>query len=128
MKRPLTQRARALRRRQTVAEIKLWRYLRDLNRAGFQFRHQVPIGPYIVDFASHTHRLVVEVDGSQHGWSREAAGDRARSDWLQSEGYRVLRFWNSDVLLNMPIVIGEIMDAAGDPMVSKASPKESPSP
>jgi very-short-patch-repair endonuclease len=125
MKRPLTQRARALRRRQTDAEIKLWRYLRDLNRAGFQFRHQAPIGPYIVDFASHTHRLVVEVDGSQHGWSREAASDRARSDWLQSEGYRVVRFWNSDVLLNMPVVIGEIMDAVGDPMVSRASPKES---
>ncbi len=111
MKRPLTQRARALRRRQTDAEIRLWRYLKDLNRAGHQFRHQAPIGTYIVDFVSHTHRLVIEVDGSQHDRPREMARDTARDRWLAGEGYRVLRYWNSDVLLNTEGVIGDILDS-----------------
>ncbi len=128
MKRPLTQKARALRRRQTDAEIKLWQYLRDLNRAGHTFRHQAPIGHYIVDFASHSTRLVIEIDGSQHARPAELARDAARTAWLKSEGYRVIRFWNSDVLLNMRGVIDEVLEAAGGPMTSTTCSEECSSP
>ncbi len=109
MHRPLTQKARALRRRQTDAEIKLWRYLKDLNRAGHTFRHQAPIGPYIVDFANHSRKLVIELDGSQHGRPRELREDAERDAWLSREGYHVLRFWNSDVLLNTEGVVDSVL-------------------
>src|ERR1700721_978506 len=91
-------RARELRRQMTDAEKKLWWHLRRLPIEASHFRRQVSIGPYFADFASHRYRLVVEVDGSGHGETLQAAHDTERTAFLQSRGYRVLRFCNNEVL------------------------------
>ena len=75
----------------------MWRLLRDRRLAGVKFRRQVPIGPFIADFASIEHRLVLELDGGQHA---ESAYDARRDRFLACEGWRVVRFWNNDVLKN----------------------------
>jgi very-short-patch-repair endonuclease len=89
--------AKSLRRRQTEAERKMWGMLRDRRFAAFKFRRQVPVGPYIADFACYEARLIVELDGSQHA---ESARDLVRDKWLVDDGYRVLRFWNNDLTMN----------------------------
>ena len=101
-----TERARTLRRRSTRAEFVLWRHLRDRHLAGFKFVRQEPIGPYFGDFVCRERHLVVEVDGGQHAESRS---DQVRDAYLASEGYRVLRFWNSDVLSNIDGVLQTIL-------------------
>jgi very-short-patch-repair endonuclease len=102
------ERARRLRRDMTDAERKLWHALKAHRFGGVGFRRQVPLGPYVVDFASHSARLIVEVDGGQHAEARAAAFDRTRTEWLIQRGYRVLRFWNNDVLSNLEGVLTEI--------------------
>ncbi len=97
----MSERACRMRREKGPAERKLWRLLREFNRHGFQFRQQAPIGPYIADFCDHTAELIVEVDGAQHGEPQGVATDKRRTQWLESHGYRVLRFWNIDVLTNI---------------------------
>lgn len=105
------QRARRLRRDMTDAEKRLWRRLREaLPQA--KFRRQSPIGPYIADFLSFRHMLIVEVDGGQHATS-EAERDARRTAFLESQGYRVLRFWNNDVLQNTDGVLQMIALALG---------------
>src|SRR5947209_6693839 len=89
-------RARRLRSNMTDAELRLWLLLRGEQLDGHRFRRQVPIGPYIVDFACLKQKLIVEIDGGQHQAAAET--DRKRTEWLQSRGYRVVRFWNTDVL------------------------------
>jgi very-short-patch-repair endonuclease len=83
----------------TEAERRVWRILRSQQIQGFKFRRQVPIGRYIADFACHEARIIVEVDGGQHDPS--SPHEAERSAVLRSEGYRVLRFWNNDVLANL---------------------------
>lgn len=100
-----TQRARSLRRNATDAEKALWYALRQAIPQA-KFRRQVPIGRYIADFASHSAKLIVEVDGGQHG--EQAGYDAARTQFLESEGYRVIRFWNNDVLANTDGVVEQI--------------------
>ena len=90
----LDPRARALRRNMTDAERRLWRGLRRKS-LGLKFRRQVPLGPYVVDFVCFESRLVVEVDGRQHF---DHPKDPQRDGWLARQGYKVLRFWNRDVL------------------------------
>jgi very-short-patch-repair endonuclease len=86
-------RARSLRGAPTDAERKLWYLLRSLKPVGLHFRRQAPVGAFIVDFARCDGKLVVEIDGSQHAEQcREY--DNRRTAWLESQGYRVLRFWN----------------------------------
>jgi very-short-patch-repair endonuclease len=92
--------AQRLRANQTGAEIALWRELRKLKTKGTHFRRQVPIGPYIADFACMGSRLVIELDGSQHGEEGIKKHDDERTRWLESEGYRVIRFWNNDMVKN----------------------------
>ncbi|MBN9789194.1 endonuclease domain-containing protein [Pseudonocardia sp. TMWB2A] len=99
------QRARSLRRMATPAEQQLWRALKEAFPL-VRFRRQVPIGPYIVDFLSHAHRLIVEVDGGQH--AIQQGYDAARTHFLEDEGYCVLRFWNMDVADHLDGVISEI--------------------
>jgi very-short-patch-repair endonuclease len=99
-------RARELRNNLTDAERKLWWKLRYRQVGGYRFRRQVPIGRYIVDFACLSHRLLIELDGSQHG--ENIAYDRVRTRWLESRGYRVLRFWNGDVLQDVEGVLEAI--------------------
>ena len=124
-KRTRTQ-ARALRRSPTDAERKLWFLLRSLKPLGIHFRRQAPIGIYIADFAWHAGKLVVELDGSQHAEAR-LAYDTKRTEWLQSQGYRVLRFWNNDVL-NTPRSVGEAVLAAANESASMKRPTPDPSP
>ena len=101
--------ARALRRNATDAEQAMWRLLRDRRLEGVKFRRQVPIGPFVADFASVARRLVVELDGGQHA---ESASDKGRDTYLASEGWRVLRFWNNDVIRNRHGVLENIAQAA----------------
>ncbi len=113
--------ARRMRKTPTEAERKLWWHLRRrLPFAGSHFRRQVQIGPYIADFACHQLKLVIEIDGGQHG--TQMAQDEARTSRLESEGYRVLRFWNNDVLSNIESVLTEIQN------VITATPTPNPSP
>ncbi|MBV8839302.1 MAG: endonuclease domain-containing protein [Alphaproteobacteria bacterium] len=94
----------------TEAERKLWWHLRHrLPLASSHFRRQVRFGRYIVDFASHAARLIIEVDGGQHAERLEA--DEARTKFLEAEGYRVLRYWNNDVLKNIDGVLEDIHHA-----------------
>jgi very-short-patch-repair endonuclease len=93
------ERARQLRKNMTDAERKLWHYLRLRQLEGHKFRRQVRIGPYIADFACLKALIVVEVDGGQHAEAR--AYDARRDDFMRGQGFRVLRFWNNDVLSNI---------------------------
>jgi very-short-patch-repair endonuclease len=91
----------------TDAEKKLWLALRDRRLKG-KFRRQVPIGPFIADFASYEYRVVVEVDGGQHNG---AATDERRDRWFAANNFRVLRFWNNEVLSNLNGVLEAISSA-----------------
>lgn len=102
--------AKAMRRAMTDAELKLWNELRAHRLMGLSFRRQVPIGPYIVDFACSTHQIIVEVDGSQHA---EPERDQARDLFLASAGWTILRFWNDDILHDIDNVCLHIVTAAG---------------
>ncbi|MGE3333369.1 MAG: endonuclease domain-containing protein [Rhodospirillaceae bacterium] len=102
------ERARQLRKQMTDAEKRLWSYLRTLKRRGFHFRKQAPIGDFIADFCCHAARLVIEVDGGQHGLEREVSKDTSRTRWLESQGYAVVRYWNNDVLTNFDGVVENI--------------------
>lgn len=102
--------ARRLRNEPTPQERQVWAKLREINRMiGTHFRRQAPIGPYIVDFADFGRRIVVEIDGGQHGGARDAERDA----WLVGQGFRVLRFWNSDVAGNLNGVAQVVLDAVG---------------
>jgi len=91
--------ARGLRRQQTPAERVLWNRLR--NQVGNKFRRQHPIGDYIVDFVNLENKLIIEIDGGQHNQEQTREKDAQRTEWLEGEGYRILRFWNNDVLTNI---------------------------
>jgi len=110
----MTGRARVLRSRLTDAERKLWYALRDRRFAGMKFRRQVPVGPYVADFVCYEARLIIEVDGGQHA---ESAKDRRRDRWFAENDFRVLRFWNNDLLSNLEgsIVIADALRATPHP-------------
>ena len=113
-------RARSMRRNATTAESVLWYTLREaLPQA--KFRRQVPIGRYIADFASHRAKLIIEVDGGQHGERIEQ--DAKRTRFLEGEGFRVIRFWNNDVLTNCDGVLERIAAALPSPLVGEGAPK-----
>ncbi|MDO4245108.1 MAG: endonuclease domain-containing protein [Deinococcus sp.] len=95
-----TERARQLRRNQTEAEDKLWHELRG-SKLGHKFRRQHPIGPYIADFACITKGLVVELDGGQHAEESARLYDAERTAYINAAGFKVVRFWNNEVLGNM---------------------------
>ena len=109
--------AKDLRTHMTDAERLLWQHLRAHRLYGQKFRRQQPIGPYIVDFVHLGARLVIEADGGQHNGD---AADQERDGWLKAEGYRVMRFWNNDILQNTDAVLEEIFKAV--------SPSPCPSP
>ena len=110
--------AKLMRQAPTDAEQRIWSLLRAKRLNGWKFRRQQPIGRFIVDFICYEARLVVEVDGSQHA---ESARDEMRDKWLFSQGFRVLRFWNKDVLENEDGVVMAIL-AALDPPLPNPSP------
>jgi very-short-patch-repair endonuclease len=111
-KRP-TARSRELRAHATDAERRLWAHLSARQVAGTRFNRQFPVGPFICDFVSRTAKLIIEVDGGQHAQQVEV--DARRTAYLKSKGYRVVRFWNNDVLENIDGVVlrieGILMDS-----------------
>ena len=104
-------RAKQLRENATDAEHKLWCALEALPMEGSHFRRQVPIGPYVADFGCLAARLLIELDGGHHSREDIQARDAERQGWLEREGYRVLRFWNSEIKDNLPGVIETIYAA-----------------
>jgi very-short-patch-repair endonuclease len=106
-------RARNLRKNLTEAEQRLWSALRRKQLDGARFRRQVPVGPYVADFACLAAKLVVELDGGRH--ALETARDVRRDAWFAERGYRTLRFWNNDVLRNLDGVLAAISAALGSP-------------
>ncbi|MEO0031604.1 MAG: hypothetical protein RIS94_1362 [Pseudomonadota bacterium] len=116
----LTPIARKLRRNQTDAEARLWQRLRNRQIAGAKFTRQVPLGPYVVDFCCRPIKLVLELDGGQHA---DNPRDLERTRRLEAHGYRVVRFWNNDVLTNTDGVLQAIALA-----VAKAAQPPHPNP
>ena len=105
------ERAKQLRSYATEPEQALWRALKRIPVYGSHFRRQVPIGPYVADFACLKARLIIELDGGHHSQDDIAAKDEARTRWLEKEGYRVVRFWNSELTENMNGVLDTIYAA-----------------
>ena len=103
---------KALRANMTDAERRLWYLLRAHRFKGMKFKRQAMIGRYIVDFVPFERRLIVEVDGGQHA---DSEGDGRRTRWLEDQGFRVLRFWNNEVLSNTGGVLDAIMAASTNP-------------
>jgi very-short-patch-repair endonuclease len=101
--------ARRLRRDMTVAEKLLWQALRGRQLQGVKFRRQVPIGPYVADFACLTARLIVELDGAPHDDAEQQDHDVFRDDWLKQQGWKVLRFQNDLVVGGGDIVLDRIL-------------------
>ena len=100
--------AKHLRRQMTGPELTLWRELRSLRKTGFIIRRKSPFGIYIVDFVSHSERLVIEVDGVSHEGSQQKAHDTKRTTFIESRGYAVVRFSNDDVLYGTGSVVNRI--------------------
>jgi len=98
----LLNRARELTKNPPEAERKLWAHLRLRQIGGYKFRRQHPLGPYIVDFVCIEKKLIVEVDGGQHDEKR--SHDAIRDRWLEEKGFKVIRFWNNEVLRHIDIV------------------------
>ncbi len=111
-----------LRANMTAAEQLLWSRLRRRQIGGVRFRRQVPLGAFIVDFACFAARLIVEIDGGQHALAAARERDAARDAWLAGQGFRVLRFWNHEVLGNLDGVLA-VIDAA---VCERLSPPPAP--
>ena len=112
--------ARKLRQQATDAERMLWKYLRAHRMAGYKFRRQVVIEPYIVDFVCMEVRLIVEADGGQH--LEQVGDDLKRSVFLESLGYKVMRFWNHEILGDIHTVLERIHGS----LIEAPSPQPSP--
>ena len=100
--------AQSLRNNATPAERQLWRHLSKRQIQGHKFSRQMPIGPFVADFLCREARLVIEVDGGQHCESKR---DRSRTDFIEAQGFRVIRFWNNEVLENIEGVLLTIAHA-----------------
>ena len=100
------ERAKELHRNMTSAEVKLWAHLRAHRMKGVHFRNQHAIGNYIVDFCSPRKKLIIELDGSQHLEQEEY--DSERTSFLESKGYRILRFWNNQIMNDIEAVLRAI--------------------
>jgi very-short-patch-repair endonuclease len=100
--------ARTMRKEKTKAEAVLWGRLRALNRRGWKFRQQHPIGPFVADFAHVRGRLVIEIDDTTHSTDEERAYDRRREDYINSEGWDIFRVSNDDVYRDVASVVDQI--------------------
>ena len=114
------EKAKTLRQDHTDAEGLLWHYLRNKQLDGYKFRRQQPIGPYIVDFACMSRKLVIELDGGQH--AEQHNHDKKHDDYLRGKGYRILRFWNNEVFQNGMDVLEAVYQALVDPPPHQPSP------
>lgn len=107
---PITERARKLRNNPTEAEKKLWQALKESN-LGTKFRRQYPIGPYFADIVCKEKMVVIEIDGGQHN----PLSDKNRTDYIEAKNYRIIRFWNNDVLGNIEGVMTQIINTLNTP-------------
>ena len=105
--------ARQLRQSWTDAELRLWQLLRNRSIGKHKFRRQHPVGPYVVDFICLEQKLVIEVDGSQH--TDRVKQDKKRTAYLEAQGFRVIRFWDNDVLMQTESVMQAIFDSLTGP-------------
>ena len=108
--------ARQLRREQTDVERKLWLALRDRRFHKLKFRRQQPIGPYVVDFVCLEEKLIIELDGGQHGLPENRVNDLARTNRLEEDGFRVIRFWNNELVENFDGALDAIALKLGLPI------------
>jgi very-short-patch-repair endonuclease len=114
--------AHDLRANPTPAEIRLWTVLRKRQRSGARFRRQHPIGPFVVDFCAPRLKLIIEVDGGQHVDLHKY--DQRRTAYLVTKGYRVLRFWNNQVLKDLNTVVIAIENAIDELLKQKNNQAE----
>ena len=98
--------ARKLRQTSTIPELKLWQHLRNRRFMGLKFRRQYPVGPYVVDFVCLSHKLIIELDGSQH--ADQVDYDNQRTEYLEHFGFRVLRFWNSELFSQLEEMLEQV--------------------
>ncbi len=103
--------AKSMRRAPTEAEQKLWNFLRRKHLAGFKFRRQQPVGPYILDFYCFEAKVAIELDGGGHALDDQRAYDDQRTQYLASQGIRILRFWNNELVKNPEGVCQRIVHA-----------------
>ena len=103
-----TTRARILRREQTSAESKLWACLRNRQLGGVKFSRQVSIGPFFADFCCREAKLVIEIDGVTHETPEQLIGDNRRTAWLETQGYRIIRFRNEELMGDLDVVLEKI--------------------
>jgi very-short-patch-repair endonuclease len=116
-----------MRQDMTGPERKLWKALRwRVPVEGTHFRRQVSLGPYIADFCSYGAKIVIEVDGNQHGTVESGEQDAIRTAFMEAQGYRVLRFSNRDVMLHIDIVLDTISAALTSTPTPNSSPDPSP--
>jgi very-short-patch-repair endonuclease len=118
-------RARALRQNASEAEQRLWQHLRNRQIEGLKFRRQHEIGPFIADLVCDEAKLIVEADGGQH--AEQAETDARRTAWLEAQGYRVLRFWNHEILQSTDDVLEQIRRLALE-RLEKLAPHPNPLP
>ena len=104
-----TQKARTLRKNMTKQERILWQFLRKKSINGLKFRRQYPVGNYIVDFICNAKKLIIEIDGGQHNEDKNIIYDNERTKYLETKGYKVIRFWNHDIDNNIESVYREIL-------------------
>ena len=117
--------AKYLRTHMTDAEKRLWSKLRA-GRSGYKFRRQAPIGPYIADFVAYAPRLIIELDGGHHAEPEQREYDRLRQLHLEGEGFRILRFWNHEVLTTLNSILERIdielhQDETPSPLVGEGT-------
>jgi very-short-patch-repair endonuclease len=112
-------RARDLRANMTDAERALWNALKSKQLSGYKFSRQIIVGPYIADFVCRTHKLIIELDGGQHGMDNAIVYDEARTEFMQQSGFQVMRFWNYDVLSNLNGVLEMILTRLGEIISAK---------
>lgn len=112
--------AKYLRKNLTEAEKQLWRALRQRQLDGHYFRRQASIGAYVADFVCFKKRLIIEIDGGQHALKKQQ--DDKRTNWLQNEGFSVIRFWNNEVLENLEGVLESIRAVLNESPPPKPSP------
>lgn len=120
------ERAKQLRSNATEPEKLFWRALKDIPLYGTHFRRQVPIGPYVADFACLKARLLIELDGGHHSRDDVVVRDERRTRWLESEGYRVIRFWNAELADNLSGVLDTVYAALYGSPHAEAVPLPTP--
>ena len=120
------EKSRELRKNMTPQERKLWSILRNRQFFNYRFRRQFPIGQYIVDFICREKKIIIEIDGGQHNEQQNIEYDNNRTKYLNSEGYKVIRFWNNEIDKNMSGVYNRLKEVFGvDDIITPPQPSPS---